>query len=234
MLHLIMPLKRVMFFHCLVLDSVVRCACMARPEPCRGASEWRGVNQVRTLEMQSKLRAVAAFLGFLMPAIGVCQTPDLGSTTGQLAAIDQDVLTLHKCPVCPLLADVCFCFGTTPFTAVRVHQTDLGRMFVDENGRTLYVSSEDPVGKSVCHNDCLTEWTPLCVDSAETSGGQGVSPAPPFPATLNALGFAVGETGGLFCGTILDKGMPLYSSKRDQRPGDTRGDGVDGRRVARP
>jgi predicted lipoprotein with Yx(FWY)xxD motif len=184
--------------------------------------------------MQSKLTAVAAFVGcFSIPAIGICQTPEPGSTTGQPVATDQDVLTLHKCPVCPLLADVCFCFAPTPFTAVRVHQTDLGYMFVDQNGRTLYVSSKDSVGKSVCDNDCLADWTPLCVISAETAGGPGWTPNAPFPATLNALGFAFGE-GEPFCGRILYKGMPLYSSTRDQRPGDTMGDSVDGRRVARP
>jgi predicted lipoprotein with Yx(FWY)xxD motif len=83
-------------------------------------------------------------------------------------------------------------------------------MLVGNNGMTLYVFDKDADGKSMCNGKCAENWPPLYAEGKE------------------------GKVGGNFSVITRDdgkmqyayKGKPLYFWVKDQKPGDTTGDGV--------
>jgi predicted lipoprotein with Yx(FWY)xxD motif len=86
----------------------------------------------------------------------------------------------------------------------------------DGLGMSLYLSLNDPPGKSNCTGDCLKQWHPLLATGI-ISPGDGV---------------AVGKIGVIFLPDhsrqITYAGSPLYYFTGDQKPGDTKGQGQDG------
>lgn len=88
--------------------------------------------------------------------------------------------------------------------------------FVGYEGLTLYTFDNDEPGVSSCTDDCLVNWPPLLVATADNLAlGDGLDPAD-F-ATITR------EDGAL---QVTFQGMPLYFYFEDLAPGDTKGDGL--------
>ena len=81
-------------------------------------------------------------------------------------------------------------------------------MFVTAKGMTLYTFDKDTAGKSVCNGGCATNWPPLLVsDEARAMG--------PWTVVVRDDGLK----------QWAYKGKPVYGWIKDQKPGDTTGDG---------
>ncbi len=89
----------------------------------------------------------------------------------------------------------------------------IGSYLADSKGMTLYIFTKDSPGVSVCSGDCLVKWPAYAADKVEPGAG------------LNAKDFGVikradGSPQATF------RGAPLYYFFKDQKPGDTSGQGV--------
>jgi predicted lipoprotein with Yx(FWY)xxD motif len=84
-----------------------------------------------------------------------------------------------------------------------------GRILADTKGMTVYVSDMDAAeGKPTCTGTCLDQWTPLGAPAVASSKGD-----------WSAVSRADGITQWAY------KGKPLYTSRKDVKPGETKGDG---------
>jgi predicted lipoprotein with Yx(FWY)xxD motif len=111
-------------------------------------------------------------------------------------------------------------------TTVRIGDTSLGKVLVDERGMTLYTFKNDPPneGKSVCNGNCASIWPPV---PAPASGN------PSKPA--DAAGAIVVITRDDGSKQVAYAGQPLYRYTPDTAAGETKGEGVGGNWfVARP
>lgn len=85
-------------------------------------------------------------------------------------------------------------------------------------GMTLYTFDRDPEGKSVCNGDCAVRWPPLMAGAGDSARGD-----------YSIITRDDGSRQWAY------KGKPLYLWVKDQKPGDTTGDGVNNVwRVAKP
>ncbi|MDN3609959.1 hypothetical protein ACFFUP_14880 [Vibrio ostreicida] len=93
--------------------------------------------------------------------------------------------------------------------------TQFGEVYTDSNGMSLYTFAKDPVGQSVCTDDCAAKWPPLL------AGGEA-----------DALFFGQAE----FSKVSRDdgseqwakEGKPLYRWFKDTKPGEINGAGIKG------
>ena len=99
---------------------------------------------------------------------------------------------------------------------VKLRKTGLGRVLVDRRGRTLYLFEPDEFGRSVCYGKCAVAWPPL-LTSGKPRAGSGVRSA--------LLGTTKRKDGKL---QVTYQGYPLYFFVEDTKPGQTRGQGLDG------
>ena len=78
-------------------------------------------------------------------------------------------------------------------------------------GMTLYVFDKDAAGsgKSACNGDCATNWPPLMAAAGDKASGD-----------YSIITRDDGSRQWAY------KGKPLYRWAKDQKPGDTTGDGV--------
>jgi len=83
-------------------------------------------------------------------------------------------------------------------------------MLTDAQGMTLYVFDKDAAssGKSVCNGPCATNWPPLLASEKDQARGD-----------WSVVGRDDGRRQWAY------KGRPLYTWSKDQKPGDTSGDG---------
>lgn len=102
---------------------------------------------------------------------------------------------------------------------VALADTDLGRILVDAEGRTLYGFTKDVDGTSTCAGGCATAWPPLLVegDAADLVAGEG----------LAGDAFTVIERADGTRQLKLGK-WPLYTFSGDEAPGQTNGQGSGG------
>ena len=110
---------------------------------------------------------------------------------------------------------------TTVVTAtsgtVDLATTSLGAVLVDNNGRTLYLSSKDTQNQpSTCDGTCAATWLP---DLATLSPSTGLG----LDATLLT---ELKRTDG--SEQLAYNGWPLYRYVKDAKPGDVLGQGVGG------
>ncbi|HEX5802241.1 MAG TPA: hypothetical protein VFY24_04410 [Azospira sp.] len=86
-----------------------------------------------------------------------------------------------------------------------------GGMLVGANGMTLYTFDKDPAGsgKSVCNGPCAGNWPPLLAMDGDRAGGD--------------WSIVVRDDGQR---QWAYRGKPLYYWVKDQKAGDTTGDGV--------
>jgi predicted lipoprotein with Yx(FWY)xxD motif len=111
-------------------------------------------------------------------------------------------------------------------TTVRIGDTSLGKVLVDEQGMTLYTFKNDPPneGKSVCNGNCASIWPPVPAPAS----GTATKPA-------EAAGAIVAITRDDGSKQVAYAGQPLYRYAPDTAAGETKGEGVGGNWfVARP
>ena len=95
-----------------------------------------------------------------------------------------------------------------------------GGILTSQQGMTLYVFDKDVAnsGKSACNGPCATNWPPLMA-------AEGALPSGDYSIVVRDDGSRQWAV----------KGKPLYLWIKDQKPGDTTGDGVNQIwRVAKP
>ena len=87
--------------------------------------------------------------------------------------------------------------------------TALGPVLVDGKGMTLYTFDKDTMpGKSACNGPCAKNWPPLMVAEGAAASGD-----------WSIIARDDGSKQWAY------KGKPLYAWVKDQKPGDTTGDG---------
>lgn len=97
------------------------------------------------------------------------------------------------------------------FAGGAIKTTEIGgkQVLTDANGMTLYTFDKDAPGVSNCYDACATNWPPLFAAAGAAADGD---------FTL------VTRTDGMVMWAY--DGMPLYLWVKDEKPGDTTGDGV--------
>ena len=91
----------------------------------------------------------------------------------------------------------------------------LGRILVDDRGRTLYLFERDPVGRTTCTAACAGYWPPLLTRTKPTAGRK---------AKQSLLGVIRRSDGTR---QVTYAGHPLYDFVGDAKPGQTTGQGLD-------
>lgn len=93
--------------------------------------------------------------------------------------------------------------------AVKSTEIDGKEVLTDANGMTLYTYDKDTAGVSNCYDKCAVNWPPLFVSDGAAADGDFT---------------IVDRTDGTRMWAY--KGLPLYLWIKDEKPGDTTGDGV--------
>ena len=123
-------------------------------------------------------------------------------------------------PAIALAAVMAFGSAQSSFAQTKTMEVNLGTatVFTDAKSMTLYIFVRDEPGKSNCTGGCAGAWPPLMADA-------GVAPAENFSIIVRDDGTK----------QWAYKDKPLYLWSRDEKPGDTMGEGVgDVWLVARP
>ncbi|MBF0167297.1 MAG: hypothetical protein HQL45_06660 [Alphaproteobacteria bacterium] len=112
--------------------------------------------------------------------------------------------------------------GTSPSLAADApampSDTALGKVLADAKGMTLYSFDNDMGGKSACNGPCAVNWPPLMASG--------------YAAGMGDWSIIVRDDGSR---QWAYKGKPLYTWSKDAKPGDTTGDGFNGKwHAARP
>ena len=100
--------------------------------------------------------------------------------------------------------------------SVGLASTNLGKILVDGQGRTLYLWEADTGTASTCSGACASAWPPLTTEGQPVAG-QGVSAA--------ELGTTKRHDGTT---EVTYNGHPLYTFSGDSAPAQTAGQGSDG------
>jgi predicted lipoprotein with Yx(FWY)xxD motif len=96
---------------------------------------------------------------------------------------------------------------------VKTASSSLGTILVNAQGMTLYHLSVEQNGKFICTSTaCTGIWHPLTVPAGSTPSGE--------VGSLSTVKRPDGTT------QVTYKGTPLYTFASDQRPGETKGQGV--------
>ena len=114
--------------------------------------------------------------------------------------------------------------GTTPTTSTPVVKTAMATVkgqsetiLTNAQGMTLYYLTADTATKAVCTGTCAGVWPPLLF----TGTGSPTS-ATSLPGTLSVVTDANGQQ-------VEYNGHPLYTYSKDTAPGQTNGEGFNGR-----
>ncbi len=100
-------------------------------------------------------------------------------------------------------------------SVVELGRTPLGRVLVDQRGRTLYLFEADQFGRSTCSGKCAAAWPPLLTSGAPRAA-RGVHAA--------LLGTTKRADGKL---QVTYQGYPVYTFFKDTKPGQAAGQGLD-------
>lgn len=102
-------------------------------------------------------------------------------------------------------------------TLVKLAKDDkLGSFLVDEQGKTLYLFTKDEKNISNCYDNCEAAW-PVLFTTGAPRAGDGVN--------ASLLGTTTRKDGKT---QVTYNGWPLYYYVKDQKAGDTTGQGVGG------
>jgi predicted lipoprotein with Yx(FWY)xxD motif len=104
--------------------------------------------------------------------------------------------------------------STGASATVGVANSSLGSILVDSTGRTLYLFKADVGSTSACTGGCATAWPPLLAMGKPTAGAG---------LTESEIG-TISRSGGKH--QVTYNGHPLYLFIKDQKPGQTTGQGV--------
>ena len=97
---------------------------------------------------------------------------------------------------------------------LKAASSTLGKILVDQDGKTLYLFEADAMNKSNCSGGCATVWPPITVNGTATAGS-GVS--------AKLIGTTRRPDGS---SEVTYAGHPLYWYEGDSNPGDTNGEGL--------
>jgi len=97
----------------------------------------------------------------------------------------------------------------------KLTDTSKGKVWVDDNGMTLYTFGKDTKTKSKCNGQCAVEWPPLAATASDQAMGKWT--------------IIKRDDGSL---QWSYSGHPLYTFVDDKKPGDITGDGKDGFHLA--
>jgi predicted lipoprotein with Yx(FWY)xxD motif len=100
-------------------------------------------------------------------------------------------------------------------TTISVRTTKLGKILVDQQGRTLYLFEKDKSPTSTCSGACAAAWPP------ETSQGA------PKAGSGTTAGWLTTTMRGDGSAQVVYHGHPLYRYAGDVKAGDTSGEGLD-------
>jgi predicted lipoprotein with Yx(FWY)xxD motif len=101
-----------------------------------------------------------------------------------------------------------------PATVGVASDSNLGKILVDSQGRTLYRFQKDDGTKSACYGACATAWPPLRANGKPTIGGG---------ADASLVATAARSDGKP---QVTYGGHPVYLYQGDQKPGDINGQGL--------
>jgi predicted lipoprotein with Yx(FWY)xxD motif len=104
--------------------------------------------------------------------------------------------------------------STGQLATVGLANSGLGLILVDSGARTLYLFEKDSGRSSACTGACAAAWPPLRAEGPPAAGNG---------ADAALLGTTPRSDGG---SQVTYNGHPLYLYVRDQKPGDTNGQGV--------
>lgn len=90
----------------------------------------------------------------------------------------------------------------------------LGSILADDEGNTLYLLTKDTKSTATCYEQCAAVWPPLLTAGAPEAGDGADA------AMLGTTTRTDGTT------QVTYNGWPLYFYAKDQKPGDTNGQGV--------
>ncbi|MDY6819614.1 MAG: hypothetical protein SVG88_13225 [Halobacteriales archaeon] len=110
-----------------------------------------------------------------------------------------------------------------------VSHPELGDILADRKGQTVYMYEKDTQGEttSKCTGDCADMWPKVTVKTQ----AQAVEVGPNVKAETNS--YALFATGGNQSHVMVN-GWPIYIYKKDEKPGDAKGQGVNGHYVLDP
>ncbi|MCX4823368.1 hypothetical protein OG883_26500 [Streptomyces sp. NBC_01142] len=100
--------------------------------------------------------------------------------------------------------------------SVAMADSELGRILVDDSGRTLYGFTKDKPGASNCDADCIAVW-PALTSAKDVTAGPGTD-----AALLKETKLGEGAEQARY------GDWPLYYYVGDAAPGDVNGQGLDG------
>lgn len=105
--------------------------------------------------------------------------------------------------------------ATIPDSAtVKVADSSLGKILVDDKGWVLYMYTKDTANTSVCYDQCQKNWPPLLTKNKPTPGAG---------ADVSLIGTTTRKDGTL---QVTYKGLPLYYFIKDTAAGETKGQDV--------
>jgi predicted lipoprotein with Yx(FWY)xxD motif len=107
--------------------------------------------------------------------------------------------------------------ASTADAVLKTADSDLGKIVVDADGRTVYVFDKDTAGsgKSACSGDCLAKWPAVTADSDD----------PAVDGVSGEIGTITRDDGST---QVTLEGMPLYLYAGDSQAGDVTGQAVGG------
>lgn len=100
--------------------------------------------------------------------------------------------------------------------AAKVQTESGGRFLTDADGMSLYLFEADSESTSTCYDDCAAAWPPLLTEGMPAADGQVDA------SKLSTTERKDGST------QVTYGGWPLYYFVKDQAPGDTQGQDVEG------
>ena len=100
--------------------------------------------------------------------------------------------------------------------AVQIGSSNLGRILVDAQGKTLYLWAHDKSARSTCYGDCAKYWPPLLTHGR---------PVATRGANASLLGTTRRSDGQI---QVTYGGHPLYYFVQDTKAGQTKGEGLTG------
>ncbi|WP_326826830.1 hypothetical protein OHA77_19580 [Streptosporangium sp. NBC_01639] len=98
---------------------------------------------------------------------------------------------------------------------IELGDTEIGKVLVGEEGRTLYLFKKDKDDTSSCSGDCAAAWPPYITDG-EPEAGDGVK--------ADLLGTTKREDG---TSQVTYNRHPLYYYVKDENAGDVKGNDVE-------
>lgn len=104
-------------------------------------------------------------------------------------------------------------WGQNAYTIGIESKEGVGSYLVDSKGMTLYTSDKDSQGKSTCTGECAGMWPEFYSKSISVPPGLK-------PLYFRAITRGDGKKQTTY------KGLPLYYFVGDEKPGDTKGNGV--------